>query len=134
MYVTSANSYLSERTLRFSCIRNTAHAVPGEKTSERKKRRFNMPQTERFVTPEPTTPNPRVQGFLNEVVDLCARYGLSIAHEDHHGAFIIEDYDQTNIDWLLEARYAGDLPEKRPQPWLESWAQRRWVWRGSSGT
>jgi hypothetical protein len=45
----------------------------------------------------------KVQAFLNEVADVCRRHGLSIAHEDGHGSFIVEKFDQFNIDWLNNA-------------------------------
>jgi len=47
--------------------------------------------------------NPKVEAFLNEVVEVCKRHGLSIGHEDGHGAFRVEDYDETNTEWLLDA-------------------------------
>lgn len=30
------------------------------------------------------------------------KYNLSISHEDGHGAFIIEKYDEYNIKWLRD--------------------------------
>lgn len=45
----------------------------------------------------------KVEEFLKEIDELCRKYGLSIAHEDGHGAFIIESYDEFNIKWLREA-------------------------------
>lgn len=41
--------------------------------------------------------------FLNEIEKICKKYDLSISHEDSHGAFIIEDYDDYNIEWLKDA-------------------------------
>ena len=38
--------------------------------------------------------------FINEIDILCQKYGMSISHEDIHGAFIIEKYDNENIQWL----------------------------------
>lgn len=45
----------------------------------------------------------RVRVFLDEVADVCKRYGLSISHEDGHGSFIVEEFKQDNIDWLNQA-------------------------------
>jgi hypothetical protein len=45
----------------------------------------------------------KVKSFLEVIEAICKVYGLSITHEDEHGAFIIEDYKETNIEWLKEA-------------------------------
>lgn len=45
----------------------------------------------------------RMQNFLEDIKKVCEKHNLSISHEDGHGAFIIEDYDEYNIKWLFEA-------------------------------
>lgn len=45
----------------------------------------------------------RMKDFLDEIHSVCMKHGLSISHEDGHGAFIIEDYNERNIDWLFNA-------------------------------
>ena len=40
--------------------------------------------------------------FLNEIDNICKKYNLSISHEDSHGAFILEKYDDYNIKWLKD--------------------------------
>ena len=42
----------------------------------------------------------KVDEFLKELVELYKKHNLSISHEDSHGNFIIESYDQENIKWL----------------------------------
>jgi hypothetical protein len=75
---------------------------------------------ERFVTGGSLdTSNARVEAFLDEIVEVCKKYKLSIAHEDHHGAFIIEEYSKTNIDWLHDAHYSKDLPKSVPASWID---------------
>lgn len=44
-----------------------------------------------------------LQAFFNEIDMVCMRYGLSISHEDGHGAFMVELYSEKNIEWLKEA-------------------------------
>ena len=39
---------------------------------------------------------PDVDAFIRDVVDVCKRHGMSIGHEDGHGAFKIEDFDDLN--------------------------------------
>lgn len=51
-----------------------------------------------------------VEGFLNEIIDVCKKYNLSISHEDSQGSFILEKYDEYNIDWLKEC--SVDLEDK----------------------
>jgi hypothetical protein len=50
----------------------------------------------------------RVDNFLNEIIKVCKKYDLSISHEDHHGAFEIEDLDEYNLDWLSDAHITQD--------------------------
>lgn len=38
--------------------------------------------------------------FLNEITKIYKKYNLSLSHEDDHGSFIIENYNETNIKWL----------------------------------
>ncbi len=61
------------------------------------KERYNC-ATHRF---EASKPN--VEQFLKEIGDLCLKHGLSISHEDRHGGFIIEKYNQETVDWLNDA-------------------------------
>ena len=42
--------------------------------------------------------------FLDEVVILCLKYNVSIAHEDTQGSFIIEEFKESNIMWLEQAQ------------------------------
>lgn len=55
---------------------------------------------------------PHVDAFIEEIVAVCEKHGLSIAHEDFHGGFIIEENNASNYDWLRAASY--------PQPKKES--------------
>jgi len=48
-----------------------------------------------------------VQAFLRAVAALSKGFGLSISHEDGHGAFKIEPYSEDNIKWLGQAYYYG---------------------------
>ncbi len=41
--------------------------------------------------------------FLNDIKIICEKYNLSISHEDVHGGFIIEQFNQENINWLFDA-------------------------------
>lgn len=45
----------------------------------------------------------RMQDFLEDIKKVCEKHNLSIAHEDGHGAFIVENYDERNIKWLFKA-------------------------------
>lgn len=49
---------------------------------------------ERINTPK------KMKLFFKEIEEVCLKYNLSISHEDSHGGFIVEEYNQYNIDWL----------------------------------
>lgn len=40
--------------------------------------------------------------FLNEIDNICKKYNFSISHEDSHGGFILEKYNEYNINWLKD--------------------------------
>ena len=44
-----------------------------------------------------------MEDFLNDIKTVCIKHNLSISHEDYHGAFLIEKYDEGNIIWLFGA-------------------------------
>jgi ribulose-5-phosphate 4-epimerase/fuculose-1-phosphate aldolase len=46
---------------------------------------------------------PDVDAFLAEVVEVCRRHGMSISHEDAHGAFEVVDFDEGCAEWLTHA-------------------------------
>jgi hypothetical protein len=46
-----------------------------------------------------TTPERMIQ-FFAEIDAVCRKYGLTIAHEDVHGSFIIENFKIHNLEWL----------------------------------
>lgn len=54
--------------------------------------------------------NPKIDAFLEEVEAVCERHGLSLAHEDGHGAFLVVDYDDGRAGFF---EYAHDATEKR---------------------
>ena len=41
--------------------------------------------------------------FIDDIIKVMKKHNLSISHEDSHGAFIIEKYDECNIKWLKDA-------------------------------
>ena len=45
----------------------------------------------------------RIERFKEDVIKLCEQYELSIAHEDWHGNFIIQDFKESNIEWFNNA-------------------------------
>ncbi len=42
--------------------------------------------------------------FLNDIVDVYKKHGLSLSHEDYHGAFRVTTYDEENVEWLKAAQ------------------------------
>jgi hypothetical protein len=47
--------------------------------------------------------NEKVDAFLNEVIELSKKHGLSISHEDGQGAFIVKEFDDYSAGWLMNA-------------------------------
>jgi hypothetical protein len=45
----------------------------------------------------------RMQSFLEDIKKVCEKHNLSISHEDGHGSFIVEEFDEGNIKWLFNA-------------------------------
>ena len=41
--------------------------------------------------------------FIEEYTALCKKNGLTISHEDSQGSFIIEDFDEYDIEWMQNA-------------------------------
>lgn len=52
---------------------------------------------------------PKMQAFLNDIVEVYKKHGLSLSHEDYHGAFCVECFDEDNVKWLFDAhkQYVG---------------------------
>lgn len=46
--------------------------------------------------------------FINEIIAVYKKYGLSLSHEDAQGGFIIEKYKDENINWLRESLIESD--------------------------
>ena len=40
--------------------------------------------------------------YLDNIEQLSRKYNISISHEDGHGAFIFEQYNEDNIKWLRD--------------------------------
>ena len=45
----------------------------------------------------------RRKAFLADVEALMRKHNVSISHEDGHGAFVLEDFDESNLEWLRAA-------------------------------
>lgn len=46
----------------------------------------------------------KVKKFIEDILAVYEKHGLSISHEDGHGSFEIEEYNQHNEDWLRAAK------------------------------
>lgn len=52
------------------------------------------------MKPDETT----AQKFIEEIIELCKKYNLSLGHEDTHGSFLVAPYDEEAIKWISAAR------------------------------
>lgn len=48
------------------------------------------------------TKRDKAEKFIDDIIEVCKKHGLSLSHEDSHGAFEIEPYDERNIEWLKQ--------------------------------
>jgi len=48
---------------------------------------------------EPFTAS-KVEAFLSDIEEVCRSHGMSISHEDCHGAFIATDFSEETLKWL----------------------------------
>lgn len=55
--------------------------------------------------------NTNIDLFFEELIKLYEKYNLTISHEDGHGSFIIDNYNEFSIDWIkaAEIRTSGYL-------------------------
>lgn len=47
--------------------------------------------------------NAKIDAFLAEVIEVSKKHGLSISHEDAHGAFEVKEFSESSADWLMNA-------------------------------
>lgn len=46
---------------------------------------------------------PEIDAFLADIEAVCRKHGLSISHEDGHGGFLIEKFNEETMQWLHAA-------------------------------
>lgn len=63
-----------------------------------------MSDYSKYNKPPPALAKRRA-AFLKDYVALCEEHNTTISHEDYHGAFLLEDFRQQNIHWMLDANY-----------------------------
>jgi len=51
----------------------------------------------------------KVDEFLQAIVEVCRKHGYSLSHEDTQGGFIVEKYNEANIEWLMDAVVGKDV-------------------------
>jgi hypothetical protein len=60
--------------------------------------------------------NPKIDAFIQEVIAIEHKHGLSIAHEDYHGAFVIQEASAENERWLNDAMDGTGAERGGPAP------------------
>lgn len=68
-----------------------------------------------------------IKWFYKDLIALYKEYGISISHEDSQGSFIIENYNEHNVDRILDADIKARVP-KIPDEF--SWLDEEWKLRG----
>lgn len=62
----------------------------------------------------------RKREFLKDIKKVCEKHGLTMLHEDGHGSFIIEDYNDFNIRWLNNAEIDFDKTPVKKETFIEN--------------
>jgi hypothetical protein len=77
--------------------------------------------------------DPRAEAFLDDLEIVCRKHGLSIGHEDGHGAFQIWEFNESDIRWLRDAQYEFEpyrsLSERDRRAWLNKMDLANEEWR-----
>ena len=55
----------------------------------------------------------RIKKFMKEYEELCIKHGMSLSHEDCQGAFIIDEYDEDNVEWVKSALDGFEIRERK---------------------
>ena len=55
----------------------------------------------------------RIKNFMKEYEELCIKYGISLSHEDCQGAFIIDEYDKDNVEWVKSALDGFEIRDRK---------------------
>lgn len=63
----------------------------------------NADEIEPDKEPE-SAPAKNASAFLSEVASVCRKHGISLSHEDTHGAFQTVEFSEENEKWLLDAK------------------------------
>ncbi len=64
--------------------------------------------------------NEQVDDFLQEIKSVCKKHGFSIGHEDTHGGFLIERYEDKNIDWLMAASIGHSFDKQHGRAYVQT--------------
>ena len=55
----------------------------------------------------------RIKNFMRDYEELCIRHGMSLSHEDCQGAFIIDEYDEDNVEWVKSALDGFEIRDRK---------------------
>lgn len=47
--------------------------------------------------------NERLCDFFKDIEALFRKHNVSISHQDEHGAFVIQNFNDSNLVWLINA-------------------------------
>jgi hypothetical protein len=51
------------------------------------------------------------EAFLAEIEAVCRKHGVVIAHEDRHGAFVLDPLTDEGLAWLMAAEFDSRTEE-----------------------
>lgn len=58
----------------------------------------------------------KIDNFIEDILKVCKKHRMSISHQDGHGAFEIENYNDRDARWLREANISISFKSIEPKP------------------
>ena len=55
----------------------------------------------------------RIKNFMRDYEELCIKHRMSLSHEDCQGAFIIDEYDEDNVEWVKSAQNGFEIRDRK---------------------
>ena len=55
----------------------------------------------------------RIKNFMRDYEELCIKHGMSLSHEDCQGAFIIDEYNKDNVEWVKSALDGFEIRDRK---------------------
>lgn len=69
--------------------------------------------------------DPAAASFIDDLLAVCRKHGLSLAHEDGGGSFLVDLPSEANAEWLRQAYLGPGLLKDRLRGKRKAWVEER---------